>query len=153
MSNYGSVKIQKNSLFLKITEGQSHTIRLLDAEPTEQFQHSTADKKMVSCIGETCFHCSDGLKKSQRFVCNVYSHNDKTVYLFSYGPTVANELKSIAQGLEKDGEDILNHDLEVSVTGSGLQKKTKVQLRMKSQPVPEGLKRHEIKSKKEEIEF
>lgn len=149
MSNYGNVKVVSNSLFLKITEGKPQTIRLLDPSPTEQFQHSLEGNKMAACIGETCFHCQDGVKKNQRFVANIWSHTDQIVYLWSYGPTVAKDLISIAQSLEKDNEDILNHDLEVSVTGTGLQKKTKVQVRMKSQPVPKGLKLHEIKSKTE----
>lgn len=152
MSNYSNLKVQKNSLFLKISEGASHTLRIIDPNPTEQFQHNI-DQKLVSCLGETCFHCADGAKRQQRFVTNVYSHNDGVVYLWSFGPSVANDLVAIAKSLEKDGEDILSHDLEVSVTGSGLQKKTKVQLRMKSQPVPQGLKRHEIKAKKEEAPY
>ena len=151
--SYSKVKVLTNSLFLKITEGKPHTIRLLDESPTEQFQHSLDDKKMVSCMGETCFHCADGIKKSQRFVANVWDHGDQLVYLWSYGSAVARDLIAIAESLEKDQEDILNHDLEVSVTGTGLQKKTKVQVRMKSQAVPPGLKRHEIKSKKEDLAF
>jgi len=153
MSNYSKMKVYTNSLFLKVVEGRPQTVRLLDPEPTEQFQHTLEGPKMVSCSGEGCFHCNDGVKKSQRFVANVYSHTDSTVYLWSYGPSVAKDLIAIASSLEKDGEDILNHDLEVSVTGTGLQKKTKTQVRMKSQPVPQGLKRHEIKSKKDEIPF
>lgn len=148
MSDYGKQKIVKNSIFLKVEQGQSHTVRLLDATPVVQWQHKIGDK-LVSCSEAsegTCVHCDEGHSKSQRFVANIFDHTDQRVMLWSYGPTVAEELKSIALSLEKDEEDILDHDLELSATGSGLQKKTKVQPRMKSQPVPGGLKLIEIKN-------
>lgn len=147
MSNYGKKKIIKNSLFLKVVEGAPHTLRLLDGDPTEQFQHNI-NQKLVPCtetLDGTCVHCEEGHSRQQRFVTNVYSHNDGRVMLWSYGPSVAEELKAIALSLEKDETDILEVDLEVSATGSGLQKKTKVQPRMKSQILPTGLKLIEIK--------
>lgn len=143
--SYADKKIVKNSIFLKIEQGVPHTVRLLDTDPTEQWQHKI-DQKLVSCGGPTCFHCNDGHSKNQRFITNVYDHGEGRVMLWSYGPGVAEELKQIALSLQKDGEDILSHDLEVSATGSGLQKKTKVQPRMKSQQVPAGIKIHQIKN-------
>lgn len=149
--SYVDKKIVKNTIFLKIQQGDPHTIRLLDEDPTEQFQHKINDK-LVSCNGEMCFNCDEGHSRNQRFVANVYDHNEGRVLLWSYSPTIAEDLKAIAISLVKDGSDILQHDLEVSVSGAGLQKKTKVQPRMKSQSVPEGLKLHKIGSK-EDIAF
>lgn len=151
--SYGSLKIEKNSLFLKITEGKPQTVRLLDASPTEQFNHKLGDNKLVTCTGDMCAHCNAGVSKSQRFVSNVYCHNDGKVYLWSFGAMIASAVKAIALSLEKDDEEITNHDLEVSVSGSGMQTKYTVQLRIKSQPVPEGLKLHEIKSKVSDLAF
>lgn len=152
MNSYGNLKVQKNSLFLKITEGKPQTIRILDADPVEQFTHTTAEKKIVPCGGEMCGYCGEGMAKSQRFVTNAWSHTDQKVYLWSFGPMIANSINSIAQSLAKDDENIMNHDLEVSVTGTGLATKYTVQLRIKSQAVPEGLKLHEIKTKKSSLD-
>lgn len=149
--SYADKKIIKNSIFLKIAEGKPHTIRLLDEDPTEQWQHKISEK-LIECAGEICSHCAEGHSRNQRFVTNVYDHIEGRVLLWSYGPTVASDLQAIANSLIKDESDILDHDLEVSASGAGLQKKTKVQLRMKSQSVPGGLKLHQIKSK-EEIPF
>lgn len=140
---YGDTKIVKNSIFLKVEQGVTHTVRLLDSSPTEQWQHKIAEK-LVTCTGEGCLPCMDGHSKNQRFVANVFDHTDGRVLLWSYGPNVAGALKTIAQGLEKDGENITAHDLEVSASGAGLQKKTSVQVRIKSQAVPTGIKLHKI---------
>ena len=152
--SYANAKIIKNSLFLKIEQGVPHTIRLLDADPTEQFQHKIAEK-LTPCSGELCAHCDEGHSRNQRFVTNVYDYNDETVKLWSYGPTLAEDLKSIAIALTKDDMDIMNTDLEVTATGSGMQKKTKIQPRMKSQELPKNLKVHQIKVGKaaDEIPF
>ena len=149
--SYATAKIVKNSLFLKVEQGNPRTIRLLDADPTEQWQHKIGEQ-LKPCGGDMCAYCTDGHSKNQRFVTNIFDHTEQRVYLWSYGPTVAEELKSIALALAKDDEDILQHDLEISVTGSGLQKKTKIQPRMKSQPVPLSLKLIPI-GRKEEIPF
>jgi hypothetical protein len=151
--SYATAKIVKNSIFLKVEQGSPRTIRLLDADPVEQWQHKIGEQ-LKACGGEACVYCDEGHSKNQRFVTNVYDHTEQRVYLWSYGPTVAEELKSIALALIKDQEDILQHDLELSVSGSGLQKKTKIQPRMKSQPVPTNLKLHRIGPKEEnEIPF
>jgi hypothetical protein len=140
---YGNAKIIKNSIFLKVEEGKPHTIRLLDSEPTEQFQHQI-NGKLVNCGGDLCTNCTEGLPRQQRFVTNTYDHSEGRVLLWSYGPGIAKSLMNIALGLEKDEESILDHDLEVSATGTGLQKKTSVQVRLKSQLVPAGIKLHSI---------
>lgn len=144
--SYADKKIIRNSIFLKIAEGRPHTIRLLDSDPTEQFQHKI-NEKLVDCAGEMCNACSEGHSKNQRFVTNVYDHGEQRVMLWSYGPGVAGDLQAIANSLIKDESDILEHDLEVSAAGAGLQKKTKIQLRMKTTSLPGGLKLHEIKAK------
>jgi hypothetical protein len=136
---YADAKIVKKSLFIKIEQGIPQTLRLLDGNPTEQWQHKIGEG-LKPCTGEMCEMCEAGHSKNQRFVTNIYSHTDQKVYLWSYGPNVAEELKSIALALQKDGIDILDCDLEVSAKGTGLQKKTKVQPRMKSQEIPSGLK-------------
>lgn len=150
--SYADARIIKNTIFLKVEQGTPHTIRLLDANPTEQWQHKIGEK-LEFCKGPLCAHCNDGHSKNQRFVTNAYDHNDQKVVLWSYGPTVAEELKSIAIALEKDGVNILDCDLEISVRGSGIQKKTKVQPRMKSQPIPSTLKLHEIGVKSDDTTF
>lgn len=150
--SYASQKIIKNTIFLKVEQGTPHTIRLIDEDPTEQWQHKI-DGKLTICGGESCVYCDEGHSRNQRFVANVYDHTDGRVMLWSYGPSVAGILKTIDAGLQKDGLNILEHDLEVSVTGSGLQKKTNVQLKIKSQAVPSGIKKHKIGAKPEEIPF
>jgi len=150
--SYADHAIIKNSIFLKIDQGNPQTIRLLDGDPTEQFQHKIGEK-LEACKGEMCGYCDNGHSKQQRFVTNVWSHNDQKVYLWSYGPGIAEELKQIALALEKDEIDILNTDLEITAKGSGLQKKTKVQPRLKSQEVPKPLKLIRIGPKEEEIPF
>lgn len=149
--SYATQKIVKNSLFLKVEQGQPHTIRLLSPEPTEQWQHKVGTS-LVSCTGDDCLSCIDGHARNQRFVTNVYDHTDQKVYLWSYGPMIGEALAEIERGLNADDESILNHDLEVSASGSGMQKKTRVQPRMKSKPVPKGLKLIEIKAPKIEDE-
>lgn len=142
--SYANQKIIKNSIFLKVEQGQPHTIRLLDSDPTVQWQHKLGEK-LVSCLGDTCISCADGHSRNQRFVANVYDHGQQKVLLWSYGPTIAEALAEIESNLEKDEESITDHDLEITATGSGLQKKTRVQLRLKSKPIPEGLRHIEIK--------
>lgn len=149
--SYATQKIVKNSIFLKVEQGQPHTIRLLDGEPTEQWQHKIGTQ-LISCTGNGCLSCMDGHARNQRFVTNVYDHTDQKVYLWSYGPMIAESLAEIERGLNADDESILNHDLEVSASGSGMQKKTRVQPRMKSKPVPKGLKLIEIKTGKSDDE-
>jgi len=141
--SYADKKIIKNSIFLKVEEGKPHTVRLLDEDPTEQWQHKMGTK-METCGGEQCAYCMDGVLRSQRFVTNVYDHTEGRVYLWSYGPMVAENLAAIAKSLEKDGENILEHDLEVTAKGSGMQKKTTIQPRFKSLPVPAGIQLHTI---------
>jgi hypothetical protein len=147
--SYTDQKIIKNSIFLKVEQGTPHTIRLLDDSPTEQWQHKIANK-LTPCGGDMCAYCDDGHSRNQRFVTNAYDHTDGKVVLWSYASTVAQALKSMALGLEKDGESILNHDLEISVQGEGMQKKTAVQLRFKSTEVPVGIKKHKIGTEKAE---
>jgi hypothetical protein len=141
--SYTDQKIVKSSLFLKIEQGAPHTIRLLDPSPTEQWQHRI-DMKLTECEGDECAWCDEGHSRSQRFVANVFDHNDSKVYLWSYSPSVAELLKGIAISLNQDGENILNHDLEISAQGTGLQKKTNVQLRFKTLPIPSGIKKLKI---------
>jgi len=148
MSGYGTMKIVKDSVFFKVEEGKPHTVRLLDENPVEEFTHNI-NQKMIRCDGDSCVYCDDGNARKQRFVTNVYDHTDSRVYLWSYGSGVAGVLKNIAQSLAKDGEDILNHDLEVSAAGTGMQKKTTVQVRIKSIPPPSGIKKHRIGPKEE----
>ena len=152
MSSYGTKKIFKNSIFLKVNEGKPETVRLLDPDPTEQWQHKIGTK-LEACGGEQCPFCEAGHSKGQRFVTNVYNHGEGKVQLWSYGPMVAEELKAIALALEKDEVDIMDSDLEITVKGDGLQKKTKVQPRMKSQPLPKGLKLLRIGAKEVDIPF
>lgn len=151
MSHYGSLKVHKDSLFLKIEQGLPHTVRLLDESPTEEFQHNV-NQKLVKCDGDQCGYCDEGHSRKQRFITNVYDHTQGRVVLWSFGGQVAEFLKNIANGLTKDGADIMDHDLEVSAQGTGLQKKTSVQVRIKSLPVPTGIKKHTI-GKKAEIPF
>lgn len=142
---YGDAKIVKNSIFLKVEQGSPHTVRLLDAAPTEQWQHKIGEK-LVSCAGVICSNCAEGHSRNQRFVTNAFDHTDNKVVLWSYASTIAEALKTIDKSLAKDEESILDHDLEVSAQGSGMQKKTSIQLRLKSQPIPAGLKLHKIGS-------
>jgi hypothetical protein len=143
--SYADSKIIKNSLFLKVEEGKPHVIRLLDESPVEQWQHKIGDK-LTPCIGEQCPHCDEGHSRSQRFVTNVYDHTDGRVYLWSYSPTIGEILRDLEVSLNDQEENILEHDLDVTAKGSGMQKKTGVQLRLKSRTLPGSLKKIAIKS-------
>lgn len=142
--SYGDVKIASNSRFLKIEAGTPHDIRLLDADPLEVYEHPIADAKPVPCSrSESCALCAGGEVSNQKFLINVYDHDLGRVLLWKYGKTVATKLKAIFNSLREEGGDIMNVDLKVEATGSHLQKKYDVTLRVNTKSVPTVLKKHD----------
>lgn len=143
--SYRDVTIKSNSLYLKVEPGTPQVIRLLDESPTEQFKHSDGTKP-VACTGDKCIFCMDGKAPMQRFVTNVFNQATQRVQLFEYGSMIAKQLKAISTSLAEENADIMNIDLKIESTGSGMQKKYAVTPRMNSASLPAGIKTIEIRS-------
>lgn len=143
-SSYGDVKINSNSVFLKIIAGTPHDVRLLDPTPVEMYNHQFGNKP-VKCKGSMCDLCQNEDQKistkKQRFVVNVYDHTTSKVQLLEYGSMIANQLQTIAKSLSEEGMDIMDFDLKIEVSGSGMETKYKVTQRQKSKPIPEDIKK------------
>jgi hypothetical protein len=143
-SSYGDVKINSNSVFLKIIAGTPHDIRLLDPTPVETYKHQFGNKP-VTCKGSMCDLCQNTDPKvnarKQRFIVNVYDHTTSKVQLLEYGSMIATQLQTIANSLSEEGMDIMDFDLKIEVSGSGMETKYKVIQRQKSKELPGDIKR------------
>jgi hypothetical protein len=141
--SYSEVKIKTAGKFLKIDAGAPQDIRLFDSSPVEVMKHAGPTGSPL-CEGQGCGWCAEGDAPKQKFVTNVYSHTLKRVMIYEYGTSVAKQLQSIAKTLEEESRDIMDTDLKIEATGSGMQKRYTVTPRMTSKPLPEGLVRHKI---------
>lgn len=148
-SSYGDVKINSNSVFLKIIAGTPHEVRLLDPTPVEVYKHQFGNKP-VTCKGSMCDLCQEQdpkvSAKKQRFIVNVYDHTTSKVQLLEYGSMIATQFQSIAKSLTEEGMDIMDFDLKIDVKGSGMETKYTVTQRQKSKPLPEDIKKLPIDS-------
>lgn len=141
--SYSEIKIKTTGKFLKVDAGSPQDIRLYDASPFEVMKHAKANSSPI-CEGEGCGWCAEGDVAKQKFVTNVYSHSLKKLMIYEYGTSIAKQLQSIAKTLEEEGRSIMDTDLKIEATGSGMQKRYTVTPRMTSKPVPDGLVRNKI---------
>lgn len=148
---YSDLSVKSNSLFLKVEAGAPKDLRLLEETPTEILRHTINTGgaiKSFDCSGpETCAYCKEGDHEpaKQRFVTNIWDHGSKRVMLFEFGAAIAKQLKSIALALAEEDRDIMDVDLRIEATGSGLSKKYSVTPRMTAREVPAGIKLHPTK--------
>lgn len=139
---YGELDIRSSGKFLKIEAGAPHDLRILNADPVERIIHGFG-KEAKRCTGEDCVYCEES-EASQRFITNVYDHGVRRVMIWEFGVTIARKLRSIDNTLREEGKTIMDTDIKVEASGSGMGKKYEVTPRMTSKPVPPGLVLHKI---------
>lgn len=143
MSGFTDLEIKSNSKYFKVKAGEPHDARVLSETPSTFMVHQ-GPQTTIPCNGGICTYCAKGAEVKQRFKANVYDHNSQKVLLWEFGTMVAKQLRSLAKTLAEEGKTLLDVDVKVEVSGSGLDTKYMVTPRMTSKEIPKGLKLHPL---------
>jgi hypothetical protein len=129
--------------FLKIEGGQTVDIHVLSKEPVKQVNHGFGQEK-VSCSGANCQLCEEGETAKQRWLINVYDRREKKVKIYEFGPSIARQIKAIAEMLSESSQTIHSVDLRIKAEGEGINKEYTVMQKPSAGEVPSDLKLHKL---------
>ncbi len=140
--SFADMKIEGGK-FLKIESGETVDIHILSKEPVKQVIHGFGQEKLA-CSGSDCHMCAEGETAKQRWLVNVFDRKDKKVKIFEFGPTIARQIKNIAEMLEESEQTIHDVDLRIKAEGSGLNKEYTVMQKPISGEIPADIKLHKL---------
>lgn len=118
--SYADIELSSSSDYLKFTSGQVVTFNILTKNPSKSVVHFEQGKKSA-CLLKDCDLCAAGNKAKQRWSIEVWDRKDNSVKKLEFGPSIAGQLKSIAEMMQEHGKTIHNTDIRVKTTGSGME--------------------------------
>ncbi len=142
--SYADLKVDTGK-YLKIEAGRAVDIHILtkSEDVVVRYNHGFG-KEQLSCIGEDCNMCSEGEKRSQRFVVNVLDRADKKVKLFEFGPMIAGQIRDIAEMLKEAGQTVHNIDFRIKKTVEGEKTSYMTMQKPLGGQIPADVKLHKI---------
>lgn len=98
-------KTVKPSGYVNLKDCKKHIVKILEEEPTVNYLiHWIASvRKTVTCLGEGCPLCAEGLKTSERMIFSAVDMTDRSeVKMFQLGSEIGGKLLSSTEGPEDD---------------------------------------------------
>lgn len=129
--------------YLRVKGGDTVDLHVLSESPLQISVHGFG-KDRVSCMGEGCSMCLEGATPKIRWVVNVFDRKDKVVKIFEFGPSIARQIKAIAEMLNESQQTVHHIDLRIKAEGSGMDTDYTVLHRPMAGPIPEGLKLYNL---------
>lgn len=129
--------------YLRVKGGESADIHILTEVPFKMVCHGFG-KERLTCAGKECRMCAEGETPKTRWIINVFDRKDNAVKIYEFGPSIARQVKAIAEMLAEQQQTVHDVDLRIKAEGSGMDTEYTVLHRKMTGPMPAELKLHKI---------
>lgn len=121
MSSWDTIDVGGADSYFRLADGENK-VHLLTA-PEEFLTHFMPDKTAITCIGDKCPGCAEGIEPSKRFYFWLIDRKDGKVKLAEFGPGIVRDLKKLRDSEEYSFQLFPEYDITIVKTGSGMSTK------------------------------